>query len=129
MSRILVSLLASVLLASSVQAQGIRSVTRRTTTLERQQPARQFFDAAGVNLTGPGATPGAAAAATPAVVRRNSTLASQPRATPMLTGTARPPLRPAAARPYVLGPVKTGPATNVAKIANRPQPIPRHVAP
>jgi len=42
-----------------LQAQGIRSVTRRTTTLERQQPA-QFLDAAGVGgavAAGPNANP------------------------------------------------------------------------
>ncbi|MBL9128765.1 MAG: hypothetical protein JNL97_14015, partial [Verrucomicrobiales bacterium] len=54
--RALLVLLAVATLAPPAQAQGIRNVTRRTTTLERQQPARGFFDAAGINVTGAPAT-------------------------------------------------------------------------
>ena len=54
--RTLLVLLAVVAFAPWAPAQGIRSVTRRTTTLERQQPARGFFDAAGLDVTGAPAT-------------------------------------------------------------------------
>lgn len=52
--------LLSVLLGSRIEAsaQGISFVTRRTSTLERQQRARSFFDAAGATVnTPPGTMP------------------------------------------------------------------------
>jgi len=88
-------------------AQGIRGVTRRTTTLERQQPARQFFDAAGININGAPNVAPAAPAATPAVT---------PRQQPVLVNrppTTLPPISQRIARPQV-----------AQKIPPTPTPVP-----
>lgn len=84
------------LTAVSVHAQGIRGVTRRTSTQEFQAPARQFFDAAGINVTG-GAIGGAAGVSGP-----SSSATARPVPAPLLSGTTTP--GSAGVRPYVLVP-------------------------
>jgi len=94
--RALLALLAVATLAPPAQAQGIRNVTRRTTTLERQQPARGFFDAAGINVTGAPATgTGASQPAQPTVTpRQPGSFATRP-------PVALPPISQRIARPQV----------------------------
>lgn len=56
MLRALVLLSVIAATATEASAQGISFVTRRTSTLERQQRARAFFDAAGATVTAPPVT-------------------------------------------------------------------------
>ncbi|MGE3309041.1 MAG: hypothetical protein AB7O66_03655 [Limisphaerales bacterium] len=120
-------------------AQGIRGVTRRTTTLERQLPARQFFDAAGVPVNGPtGANaiqPSGIARTPPALVARPPTVLppiSERIARPQQPQFAQTPMRtiPAGARtvPPALTRVPPPTPTLVPTAPGRPASLPTRYA-
>ena len=120
MPRRLVIALALIAIAPTALAQGIRNVTRRTTTLERQQPARQFFDAAGINVNGaPNAGP---AAQPPVATRQQPALAARP---PFVL----PPISQRIARPQVAQTRPAGTPTTPRVIPANPVPAKAHAKP
>ncbi len=114
MARRLIIALALVAIAPNALAQGIRGVTRRTTTLERQQPARQFFQGAGIQVNGAAPVPGTAAAVPTAVATR------QPPVLVNRPPTVLPPISQRIARPQV---AQTRPAV-FPTTPRIPKPIP-----
>ena len=110
-------------MAPAAFAQGIRSVTRRTTTLERQQPARQFFDAAGVNVTGNGNGSAANPAGQPPVAtRQQPAFATRP-------PTVLPPISQRIQRPQIVQTRPTGSPTNSTVRPSHPVPAKTHAKP
>lgn len=128
------------LTALTARSQGIPFVTRRTPTIQKQVPARQFFDAAGIAVAGSNAVAGSTSPTTaPALALPSSSAPKAPPAlarTPALRGPATaavpgssprlqlPP--PGPARGYLVPPAPA--ATTVAApgrfTAPRP-PLPR----
>ena len=97
------------------EAQGIPFVTRRTPTVRKQIPARQFFDAAGLSVAGAGTNtvagtpvaPGPALATSPSGAR--STARPTPPASTSLARTPSPVRLPppGPARGYLVPPSPT----------------------
>jgi hypothetical protein len=112
--------LLATIVAVSAHGQGIRGVTRRTPTQEFQAPARQFFDAAGINING--TNPRGPAASDPTLPGPSSAGLTRPAASgPLLSNKSGQ--APVQARPYVLGKPPSAPAnttTNRAALASIP---------
>lgn len=131
MARIVLLTVTLCCLSSSVLAQGIRSVTRRTTALERQQPARQFFDAAGVDVNGASAS---STSPSPTGSRPQPTFANRPPVTlpPISQRIARPQVaqtRPGGTNAAPIAAVAPKPAAKPAASAPAPTPSRSHGKP
>jgi|GEM_PF-2919916 len=120
MPRRLIIALALLVLSPVAPAQGIRGVTQRTTTLERQLPARQFFDGAGVNVNG--APPIGTTTPTAVATRQPPVLATRP---PIVL----PPISQRIARPQVVQTRPVGIPTTPRVTPPKPVPVKSHAKP